>query len=145
MANSNNGVTSRGSYLWDFLSSLLFAEFLLLATWNRTGYSYLDWVRAAGDFTAPMAAAGLALLIAHIALLRMSFVALGYAGILAALILLGCVLLGGSTLDLIDLERLSRNSDFWTFVVATVLSAGTSWGKFQQRLTGQRDVLKDPP
>lgn len=145
MANSDTGEASRGSYLWDFLRALLLVEFLLLATWNRTGYSYVSWIRAAGEFTAPMAAAGLALLIAHIALLRMSFVALGYAGILAALILLGCVLLGVSTLGLINLEQLSRNSDFWTFVVATTLSAGLSWGKFQQRLTGQRDVLKNPP
>jgi hypothetical protein len=136
---------SRRHYFWSFLRGMVMAEFLLLATWNHGGYSYLSWVRSRNEFTPLMAVAGIALLIAHIAMLRMAYVALGPIGVMASLIAIWLILLACSTLGLLDLRSLLTESNFWIFVAAWVLSAGINWARFQYRLSGQRGVLKAPP
>lgn len=135
----------RRSYAWQFVRGVLFTQFVLFATWNRSGYSYLSWVEHADRFTALMAVAGIALLIAHVAMLRIAFVALGYPGLVAASVLVAAILLMASRLGLIDLDRLTRQIEFWMFVSACILSIGIGWAKYQQRFSGQRDVLKAPP
>jgi len=145
MARTPPASPRRRSYLFAFLRGVLMAEFLLLATWNRTGYSYVGWVSGAASFTALMAVAGISLLIAHLAMLRMTYVALTPLGIAASLVVIGAALLAGSTLDLLNLASLARMSDFWILIAACVLSAGINWAKIQARLSGQRSVLKAPP
>jgi hypothetical protein len=135
----------RQSYLWQFIRGVLFAQFLLFATWNNSGYSYIAWVTSATSFTALMAVAGIALLIAHVVLIRIAYVALNYPGIIGVLLLLFVLLLIGSQLRLIVLDELTRHVEFWLFIVASVVSIGVGWAKYQQRLSGQRDVLKSPP
>lgn len=135
----------RRSYAFAFLRGVLMAEFLLLATWNHTGYSYVGWISGAPSFTALMAVAGISLFIAHLAMLRMAYVALAPVGIAASLLVIGAMLLAGSTLDLLTLSDLARQSDFWIFIAACVLSAGINWTKIQSRLSGQGGVLKSPP
>ncbi len=137
--------TRRGAYLWQFIRGVLFVQFLLFATWNNSGYSYFGWVTGARHFTPLMATAGIALLVAHVVVLRIAFVALNYPGIIAASLLLAVLLLAGSQLDLIALEPLTRQVEFWLFIVACILSIGIGWAKFQLRLSGQANVLKAPP
>jgi hypothetical protein len=31
------------------------------------------------------------------------------------------------------------------FIAASIVSIGIGWAKYQQRISGQRDVLKSPP
>jgi hypothetical protein len=135
----------RSSYLWQFARGVLGAQFLLFATWNHSGYSYLSWVSGAASFTALMAVAGIALLIGHVVLLRIAFVALGYEGIVGASLFLGVMLLIARQLGMIDLDELTRHVEFWLFVTASILSIGIGWAKYQQRFSGQREVLKSPP
>jgi hypothetical protein len=136
---------SRQSYLWQFIRGVLFAQFVLFATWNNSGYSYVGWVTRAASYTAPMVVVGIALLIAHIVLIRIAFVALGYSGLIGASLLLAALLLVGSRFDLIVLDELSRHVEFWLFNVASIISIGVGWAKYQQRFSGQREVLKSPP
>ena len=135
----------RRVYLWQLLRGVLFAEFVLFVTWSPTGYSYLSWVSEAQHFTALQAVAGIALLIIHIALLRIVFLSLNYPGITATLALLGSGLVGASRLGLIDLEAAQSRRWFWIFVASCVISTGLLWGSLQQRLSGERTVLKNPP
>jgi len=137
--------TRRWFYLWQFIRGLLLVQFLLFATWNNSGYSYVGWVTGARHFTALMAVAGIALLVAHVVVLRIAFVALNYAGIIAASLLLAVLLLTCSQLDLIALEPLTRQVEFWLFIVASIVSIGLGWAKFQLRFSGQANVLKSPP
>ena len=136
---------ARRGYVWQFVRGVLFAQFLLFATWNRSGYSYISWVTGADQFTALMAVAGIALLIAHVTMLRIAYVALGYPGLFAASLLLAAIVLLGYKLGLLDLDTLTREVEFWMFIVASILSIGVGWAKYQQRFSGQRDVLKSPP
>jgi Family of unknown function (DUF6524) len=124
---------------------VLFAQFLLFATWNNSGYSYIGWVTRAASFTALMTVVGIALLIGHILLIRIAYVALSFPGIIGASLLLAVLALIGSQLGLITLDELSRHVEFWMFNVASIISIGVGWAKYQQRFSGQRDVLKSPP
>ena len=135
----------RRGYVWQFVRGALFAQFLLFATWNHSGYSYVSWVSGAGSFTALMGLTGIALLIAYVTILRIAFVALGYPGLVAASILMAVVMLIGSELGVVNLNELTRDLEFWLFIAASILSIGIGWAKYQQRLSGQRDVLKNPP
>jgi hypothetical protein len=137
--------TRRIGYLWRFARGMLAMEFLLLATWNPWGTSYVAWVARSGGVGPLQAVAGIALLIGHVALLRIAFVALGYPGILAGLLLVGCAVLAAWQLGLADLNRLQAEPLFWLAVWAAIVSLGITWAAFQKRLSGQRGVLKSPP
>jgi hypothetical protein len=134
----------RHSYLWQFLRRLLFAEFVLLVTWSPSPLSYISWVGRV-PFGALQAVAGIALLIAHVAAVRMVFLSLDWIGITASLVLLGCVLLSASHLGLLDLWVLQHQRAFWLFVASVLVAAGLAWGSLQQRISGERTVLKSPP
>lgn len=135
----------RARYVWRFLRGVLVMEFLLLAVWNPWGTSYAAWIMQPGSPTALQALAGIALLIGHVVTVRIAFVALGYAGLLAGLALSGCAVLAASQLGLADLNRLQTEPLFWLAVWASIVSLGITWAAFQKRLSGQRGVLKNPP
>ncbi len=135
----------RRIYAWQYIRGVLFVQFVLFSTWNNSGYSYVGWVTGAKEFTALMAVAGIALLIAYIMLIRVAYVALGYSGLTGATLLLAMLLLACSQLGLLDLDALTRHVEFWMFVAASIVSIGIGWAKYQQRISGQREVLKSPP
>jgi hypothetical protein len=135
----------RQAYLWQFVRGLLFVQFLLFATWNNSGYSYVGWVTRADTFTALMAVAGILLLIAQVTVIRIAYLALGDLGIAMAALLLGVVLLIGSRFELIDLAMVTRHIEFWMSIAAGIVSIGVGWAKYQERISGQRDQVKSPP
>lgn len=134
----------RRGFLFGFLRRLLFAEFVLLATWGPAPYSYLAWLGRA-PFGAAQAVAGIALLTAHVALLRIAFLSLDWLGITATLTLLFCGLLAASHLGLIDLDAVQDRRGFWLFVASALIAAGLIWPSLQQRLSGEGSVLRNPP
>ena len=142
---AKKGEPRRRSYLWQFVRGTLFAQFLLFATWNHTGYSYLSWVNHATSVTPLLTLASIALLIAYVIVFRIAYVALGYPGLIAASVLVAIIMLIGSQLGIIELNELTRHLEFWLFTTACILSIGIGWAKYQQRFSGQRDVLKNPP
>lgn len=135
----------RVSLLWRFLRAALAVEFLLLATWNPWGTSWLAWV-ARGDGIGPLQAlAGIALLVGHVAALRIAFVALGAPGVLAGALLVACATLSAWQVGLADLDRLAGDALYWLTAWAAILALGIAWAAFQKRLSGERGVLKNPP
>jgi hypothetical protein len=135
----------RRNYIWQFIRGTLFVQFLLFGTWNQSGYSYINWVTGGSHFTALMVVAGIALLTAHIVVLRIVYIALGPPGIIGAALLLGVVFLIASQLGLVELNELTGHVEFWLFAIASLLSIGIGWAKYQQRISGQRSVIKYYP
>lgn len=135
----------RRSYAIGLARSFLATEFLVLATWNPSGTSYLDWLRHAARPTPTMAAVGIALLTGHVAVTRMATVALGVAGLLATGIAAGSLILVAAQLRLIEPRALLGEPVFWLSLWALALAIGLTWAKVQKRASGQRDVLKYPP
>jgi hypothetical protein len=119
------------------------ATVLVLATYNPSGYSVLEWLwRALGDSGLGPAhyLTAVIVLIGWVVLLRATFNSLGMLGLL-----LGAALLATLVWFLIDLGVLSGNTfDFYAWVALVCLGAllalGLSWSHLWRRLTGQVDV-----
>ncbi len=121
----------------------MFATVLVLATYNPSGYSTIDWFRTAlGDGTLGPAhyLVAVVILIGWVILLRATFNSLGILGLV-----LGTALLGTLVWFLIDLGLLTGSSfDFYAWISLVCLGAlfalGLTWSHLWRRLTGQVDV-----
>jgi Na+/melibiose symporter-like transporter len=113
---------------------------LVFATWNPTGCSFVHWLlRTLPAVTAPLAFAGVVLLIGWILFLHATLESLGMLGILLA-----GAFFGSLTWLLFDLGWLSAQNDVMSYValalIAAVLAVGMSWSHIWRRLSGQVDV-----
>jgi Na+/melibiose symporter-like transporter len=113
---------------------------LVFATWNPTGWSFVHWLlRTLPAVTAPLAFAGVVLLIGWILFLHATLESLGMLGILLA-----GAFFGSLTWLLFDLGWLSAQNDVMSYValalIAAVLAVGMSWSHIWRRLSGQVDV-----
>lgn len=120
-----------------FLVRWLVALFLVLATYNPSGYSYVHWMQEFSTELWPFKAlAGLLLIVLYglygLATLR----ALGAAGISLITLLSAAALW-----VLADLGLFSAFDPTMIVMiaVATVLAIGVSWSHIRQRLSGQVD------
>jgi hypothetical protein len=121
------------------------ALFLVFALWNPSGFSWTGWVMRAPDFTASMAVTGIALLIGLIAASRIAFTSLGLAGAAAGILAGAVTLLSADKLGVLPLHVALTEATVWLGLAAIGLGLGLSWARLQQRLSGERSVLKDPP
>lgn len=120
-----------------FFVRWLVAMFLVVATYNPSGYSYVHWITEATAELWPFKAlAGVLLIVVYglygLATLR----ALGYAGI--ALI---SALSAAIVWVLADLKLLSpfETPMVLMLVIANILAIGVSWSHIRYRLSGQVD------
>jgi hypothetical protein len=148
MAKSQTGKSGKTSrefsflgFLWRFAASL----FLVLVSYNPSGYSYWHWLRAAMNAEPSTLGpehfvAGVLLLIGWVILLAATQRSLGFFGLM-----LGAALLGGVVWLLIDIGILNVgtvSSATWVGLVciALLLAVGLSWSHVWRRLTGQFEV-----
>jgi hypothetical protein len=129
-------------FVWRWIAALL----LVFATWNPSGYSWFDWVRAAfsGEglraqhyFVGVILVAGWAIFL--IATER-SLGALGSV--------IGAAVIGTGIWLLVDLGLLraeSLQTIAWLALIAlaTLLAVGLSWSHIWRRLSGQLEVDED--
>ncbi len=124
-----------------FLTRWIFAQILVLATFNPTDYSYFRWAQNAFETELPLVIfLGVVLLIGYIIFLRATLRSIGVIGI--ALI---TALAGSLMWVLIDRGLLSLdNVDLLTWVgligVGLILGLGMSWSHVRRMLSGQLDV-----
>jgi len=134
---------SRPFTLVSFLLRFALALFLVLATYNPTAYSFIDWfwralnggtLDAIHFFVAVLLVAGWSILI------RATFNAMGGFGLT-----LGVAIFTALIWLLIDLGILSGSGmAYYTWIVlvglAAILTVGLSWSHIWRRLTGQYTV-----
>ncbi|NJN52306.1 MAG: hypothetical protein HC809_11640 [Gammaproteobacteria bacterium] len=121
----------------------LLATVLVLATYNPSGYSALDWFRGAlsdGTLGPEHYLCAVVILIGWVIMLRATFNSLGTLGLV-----LGTALLATFVWFLIDLGLLSGSSfDFYAWIalicLGALLALGLAWSHLWRRLTGQVDV-----
>ena len=124
-----------------FLTRLILAIALVMATFNPTGFSYFHWVR--GGFTEDLplkALAGVLLVIGYVIYVRATARSIGFvgAGLIAALFSAsGWVLIDYGILDVQNPGVLQ-----WLILVAAgvILGVGLSWSHVRRALSGQADV-----
>ena len=127
----------------DFLVRFLLALILVLATYNPTSYSYVDWVTGAlgnGDVDAVHFFVGVVILIGWVMLVRATLSSLGTLGLL-----LGVALIGTLVWVLYDIGLLTGSSvTFFTWIalvgISALLAVGLCWANLWRSLTGQYSV-----
>ncbi|RJF84126.1 hypothetical protein D3877_05850 [Azospirillum cavernae] len=127
-------------------SRILSCFFLVFATWNPLGYSYLDWLFTSdGSYASAKFFVGAILVGAYIVYLRVTWLALQVfrSAIMATLAISGYFAL--RHVGLLDANAPFWSSYFLLFLVSTLLSIGICWAHVKRRLTGQSQVLSPPP
>ena len=117
---------------------------LVLGTYNPTGFSYLGWVFGDGvtdvNFGPAILIVGLLLLIGWIFLVKTTFDAIGWLGVI-----LGGALFAAIIWWLVDVGWISMQSTgiltwFTLIVISLILAVGMAWSHIKRRLTGQLNV-----
>lgn len=122
-----------------FVVRWLIALFLVLATYNPSGYSYVHWVlQLTTDLWAFKMLAGILLLVIYLLFWLATLRALGWPGIAIAAALSGAVT--WALADLGALDALGPTLPMVALIVlANVLAIGVSWSHIRQRISGQVD------
>jgi hypothetical protein len=128
-----------------FAKRWLFAAAVVFAAYNPSGHSYWHWALADGGALSLKVVAGIALLALVAATLRMAFVSIGYAGIATVLSLIMGSLLFQDGLGWLAFEDVRITQVTILLWISTVLAVGLSWSFYQRRISGERDVLRNPP
>ncbi|MEM7269430.1 MAG: DUF6524 family protein [Pseudomonadota bacterium] len=133
---------ARSSFgFFDFAQRWIFAQILVLATFNPTDYSYYRWAMSAFETELPLVIfLGLVLLIGYVIFVRATLRSIGVIGILLILALAGSLLWFLIDRGLLSLEDV----DFLTWIgligVGLILGIGMSWSHIRRMLSGQLDV-----
>jgi hypothetical protein len=128
---------SIGGFAW----RIAFAMFLVLATFNPSGHSYVHWVAA--DFprvTPAQAVIGIALLVLWIFLWRSMMQAIGSVGLLLMAAFTAALVWLFASWGWLDVRNATTLA--WVVLVALglILGVGMSWAIVRRDLTGQASV-----
>ena len=133
---------ARSSFgFFDFALRWIFAQILVLATFNPTDFSFYRWAAANYEAELPLVVfLGLVLLIGYIIFLRATLRSIGVFGILLILALAGSLmwfLIDHGLLSLGDVDLLT-----WIGLIGVgfILGVGMSWSHIRRMMSGQLDV-----
>lgn len=137
-----------------FIARLGGAIFVVLATFNPTGYSYIHWIINTGsDRLVLKLAIGLALFMLYYALLSITLAAFRRTGLIVGSL---AALLFATEIVVLITPRSLRHTVSGSLLIgeyvlllslAVVIAFGVSWSAFIERLTGQQQkrYVAGPP
>lgn len=119
------------------LIRILLAVILVLATWNPTGYNYVEWAltdRSALDAT--KALVGVLLLAGWILCVRATWVSLGGVGVALVVAILAALVWWLTSMGFVSRDQ---GTLAWIVLVAigVLLGVGMGWSLVRQKATGQ--------
>src|SRR5436190_23835358 len=115
---------------------ILFALAIVIATWNPTGYSYVQWALIdTSTFDATKALLGVLLLAAWLLCIRATWVSLGLMGLILAAIVIGVFVWWLLSMGIVSSDQRTMQ---WIGVIANgvVLGIGMGWSLFRAKATG---------
>lgn len=118
----------------------------VFSVYNPSGTSYWHWVTQSQQLPSTFQiVVGIGLAIAVIATLRIAFLALRFFGTLLAVVavIAGILFLAG--LGWLDFANVRFSVYLGLFILSTVLAVGLSWAFYQRAVSGERDIIRDPP
>jgi hypothetical protein len=121
------------------------AATVVFATYNPSGHSYWHWVTDPVGWTPIKVLAGIALLALLVAIVRMAFASIGYVGIAFVLSLIMASMLFRAGLGWLVFEDVRITQVTILLWISTVLGFGLSWSFLQRRISGEREILRNPP
>jgi hypothetical protein len=128
-----------------FLLRWLGAAFLVFATYNPSGWSYMHWIMAtgaeAGAGNVPLKIlVGLLLLGGFGVYFRATWLSLGLLGIALVVAVFGVFVWLLADYNLVDVGSTMVIVLVVEIILTIVMGVGMSWSHVQRRLTGQLDV-----
>jgi hypothetical protein len=115
----------------------LFALAIVIATWNPTGYSYVQWALIdTSTFDATKALLGVLLLAAWLLCIRATWVSLGLMGLILAAVVIGVFVWWLLSMGIVSSDQRTMQ---WIGVIAVgvVLGIGMGWSILRAKTTGQ--------
>jgi len=115
---------------------IVFALAIVVATWNPTGYSYVQWALIdTSTFDATKALLGVLLLAAWLLCIRATWVSLGLMGLVLAAIVIGVFVWWLLSMGIVSSDQRTMQ---WIGVIAVgvVLGVGMGWSLFRAKATG---------
>ena len=115
---------------------ILFALAIVIATWNPTGYSYVQWALIdTSTFDATKALLGVLLVAAWLLCIRATWVSLGLMGLVLAAIVIGVFVWWLLSMGIVSSDQRTMQ---WIGVIAigVVLGIGMGWSLFRAKATG---------
>ena len=115
---------------------ILFALAIVIATWNPTGWSYVQWALIdTSTFDATKALVGVLLLAAWLMCIRATWVSLGLMGLVLAAIVIGVFVWWLLSMGIVSSDQGTMQ---WIGVIAigVVLGIGMGWSLFRAKATG---------
>ena len=119
------------------LLRILFAVAIVAATWNPTGWSYVQWALIdTSTFDATKALVGVLLAAAWLLCIRATWVSLGLMGLVLAAIVIGVFVWWLTSMGIVSTDQRTMQ---WIGVIAVgiVLGIGMGWSLFRAKATGQ--------
>ena len=122
---------------WRFIAAL----FLVLATYNPSGYSYFHWLKQVLPGLNPyVALAGVLLIIGWVMYIRATTRSLGILGIALILAVCACIIWLFIEWGVLSLENSGALAWVILVVIAIALTVGMCWSHIRRRLSGQVDI-----
>jgi len=128
-----------------FLNRILLSTLLVFGTYNPSGNSYHHWLMRTETLTIPQVFVGIALFIGWVTMARMAFLSIGYFGVAAISLMVLMGITFGVGLGFFGFEDVRITKYLVLFWIALVFGIGISWSFVQKRISGERDVLRNPP
>lgn len=119
----------------------LIALIIVFATYNPSGYSFIDWVLHDNSGSIPFKILlGIVLVIGWTIYIRATRRSLGMFGIALAIAFFGTSLWLLIDLDIIPANTVTAVSYIILFVIGCLLATGMCWSHIRRRMSGQLDV-----
>ena len=119
------------------LLRIVFALAIVIATWNPTGWSYVQWALIdTSTFDATKALVGVLLLAAWLLCIRATWVSLGPMGLVLAAVVIGVFVWWLMSMGIVSTDERTLQ---WIGVIAVgvVLGIGMGWSILRAKTTGQ--------
>ena len=124
-----------------FLLRFLFALFLVLLTYNPSGYSYSHWLQNSfSNFGPLLAIAGISLIIGWVVYLRATLRSLGLIGLILAVLFFSIILWLFIDWGWLALNNVTAMSWVILILISAILAVGISWSHIRRKISGQVDA-----
>jgi hypothetical protein len=132
---AEDGFTGKG-FLWRWALCL----FLVLATFNPSGFSYYAWVMGSGGAFPLKVLTGIVLVAAYAFVVHATWESLGPFGVGISVAFFAAVIWVLVDFGLLSLDSVSVVAWIALIATATILAIGMSFSMVRRRVTGQIDV-----
>jgi hypothetical protein len=133
-------MVSRNDFTFvSFLWRLMVAIFLVFATYNPSGYSWVHWLNSEIPLVYK-AAAGVLLLIGWVMFLRATWSSLGPIGTILAAAFFAIIIWLFIEWGFLSLDNTSVMTWVAEFILSGVLAVGMCWSHVRRKISGQYDT-----